>query len=202
MTSSTIEHPDHFDIEQKAFSKTVFGFWVYLMTDCIVFALLFATYALLHDNTNGGPPASQLFSLSFALTETLILLTSSFTCGLAMLAAHSNAKNSVIAWFLVTAVLGASFLGMELTEFTHFVQEGNSWQLSAFLSSFFTLVGTHGLHITFGLLWIAVMIIQLLYRGLTLSSLRRITCLSMFWHFLDVIWIFIFTFVYLMGVIV
>ena len=169
------------------------------MTDCILFAILFATYAVLQDNTNGGEPASKLFKLPFALTETLILLTSSFTCGLAMLAAHRDEMKSVMAWFFVTALLGLSFLGMELTEFTHLIQEGNSWKLSAFLSAFFTLVGTHGLHITFGLLWMFVMMAQLIYRGLTVSTLRRITCLSMFWHFLDVIWIFIFTFVYLMG---
>lgn len=202
MTSSAVKHSGHEEIEKETFSKTVFGFWVYLMTDCILFAILFTTYAVLHNNTNGGESSNQLFSLSFALVETLILLISSFTCGLAILAAYHNKLKSVVICFLITAMLGILFLGMELTEFAHLVQEGNSWQRSAFLSSYFTLVGTHGLHITFGLLWIFVMIGQLIYRGLAMSTLRRITCLSMFWHFLDVIWIFIFTFVYLMGVIV
>jgi cytochrome o ubiquinol oxidase subunit III len=133
------------------------------------------------------------------LTETLILLTSSFTCGLAMLAAHHNAKNKVVAWLGATFLLGAAFLTLELTEFAHLVHDGNSWQRSAFLSSFFTLVGTHGLHITSGLLWIIFVIAQVWNRGIISVTLKRLTCLSLFWHFLDIVWIFIFTFVYLMG---
>lgn len=190
---------DHHHHIQENYSKTVFGFWVYLMTDCILFAILFATYAVLHANTNGGPGSKELFHLPFALTETLILLTSSFTCGLAVMAAHRHEKVKTLNWFLVTFLLGAAFLGMELTEFTNFVREGNSWQRSAFLSSFFTLVGTHGLHITCGLIWILVMMAQVLSRGVKSAAVRRIACLGLFWHFLDVIWIFIFTIVYLMG---
>lgn len=183
----------------KAYTRTIFGFWVYLMTDCVLFATLFATYAVLHTSTFGGPSARELFTLPFALTETLILLTSSFTCGLFMLAAHLGNKNKVLLWMGITFLLGLSFLTMEGAEFTRLVREGNSWQRSAFLSSFFTLVGTHGLHIATGLLWMVVVAAQLLGRGLKLSVLRRLTCLSMFWHFLDVVWIFIFTIVYLMG---
>jgi cytochrome o ubiquinol oxidase subunit III len=192
MTESVINYSD-------AHHRTIFGFWVYLMTDCILFATLFATYAVLHNNTYGGPSGRELFSLPFVLTETLLLLTSSFTCGLTALAARCDEKNKVIAWFGVTFLLGLSFLTMEVTEFTHLFHEGNGWQRSAFLSSFFTLVGTHGLHITAGLLWMIVLVIQMGRRGLTPTILKRQTCLRLFWHFLDVIWIFIFTFVYLMG---
>lgn len=195
--NAEIDH--HLHVEQEIYDKTLFGFWLYVMTDCVLFATLFATYAVLHANTFGGPSAKELFSLPHALWETLILLTSSFTCGLAMLAAHKNKKGTTLAWFIVTFLLGAAFLTMEMIEFRELVQSGNSWERSAFLSSFFTLVGTHGLHITTGLLWVIVMVVQVAFMGLTSSTLRRLACLSMFWHFLDVVWIFIFTFVYLMG---
>ncbi len=179
--------------------KTQFGFWVYLMSDCVLFASLFATYAVLRNNTAGGEGAGELFSLPFVLVETLILLTSSFTCGLAMLAARRGAKQQVLAWFGITFLLGLSFLGMELYEFRNLALEGNSWQRSGFLSAFFTLVGTHGLHISAGLIWIGVMLTKVYRQGLTSAHMRRLTLLSLFWHFLDIIWIFIFTFVYLMG---
>ena len=180
-------------------SKPIFGFWVYLMTDCVLFATLFATYAVLHGNTYGGPGASELFSLPFVLIETLILLTSSFTCGLAMLAMQRGNKKAVLGWLVVTFALGIAFLGMELNEFAHLVHEGNSWQRSGFLSAFFTLVGTHGLHISIGLLWLLVLAAQLIRRGFTASSRQRLMMFSLFWHFLDIVWIFIFTIVYLMG---
>ena len=180
-------------------SKTIFGFWLYLMTDCVVFACLFAVYAVLHNSTFGGPGGTQLFSLPFVLTETMILLSSSFTCGLAILSARNNDKRKVIFWLIITFLLGIAFLTMELTEFRHLVNEGNSWRRSGFLSSFFTLVGTHGLHITVGLLWMLVIMVKLAGSGLTAANVRRLTLLSLFWHFLDIIWIFIFTIVYLMG---
>jgi cytochrome o ubiquinol oxidase subunit 3 len=181
--------------------KTIFGFWVYIMTDCVLFASLFATFAVLHENTFGGPGGEELFSLPFVLTETLILLTSSFTVGLAMLAARQRDKKQVLGWLAVTFVLGAAFLGLELNEFTKLVHEGNSWRRSGFLSAFFTLVGTHGLHITSGLIWMGVMIARINKRGLERISLKRLSMLSLFWHFLDIIWIFIFSIVYLLGVI-
>lgn len=181
--------------------KTILGFWIYLMTDCLLFGSLFATYAVLHNNTFGGSAGGDLFSLPSVLAETLILLTSSFTCGLAMLAVNQRKRDQVIFWFGLTFILGAAFLGLELTEFSSLVANGNSWQRSGFLSSFFTLVGTHGLHISLGLLWMAVMMWQLLRRGFTEGVVRRLTLLSMFWHFLDIIWIFIFTIVYLFGAI-
>lgn len=186
-------------VAQAADDKTVFGFWVYLMTDCILFAILFATYAVLHDNTYGGPAARELFSLPYVLIETLLLLTSSFTCGLALLALHQQNKKQIFIWLGVTFLLGLSFLGMELAEFRHLFLEGNGWQRSGFLSAFFTLVGTHGLHIATGLLWMSVMFVRLGRSGLTRTTTRQLTLLGMFWHFLDVVWIFIFTLVYLMG---
>jgi cytochrome o ubiquinol oxidase subunit 3 len=185
--------------EHNADSKTIFGFWVYIMTDCVLFASLFATYAVLHNNTFGGKPGRELFSLPYVLTETLILLTSSFTCGLAVLSARHNHKNKVVFWFFITFLLGLAFLAMELTEFRHLAQEGDSWRRSGFLSAFFTLVGTHGLHITVGLLWMGTLMVKILTSGLTRTNVRRLTLLSIFWHFLDLIWIFIFTIVYLLG---
>lgn len=181
-------------------SKTTLGFWIYIMTDCVLFASLFATYAVLAGNTYGGPGGEELFKPSFVLAETLILLTSSFTCGLAMLAIHRRDKRQTLAWLAVTFALGATFLGLELYEFNQLVAEGNSWQRSGFLSAFFTLVGTHGLHITTGLLWMATLMVQTYRRGLLPGTVRRLTLLSLFWHFLDIIWIFIFVIVYLMGV--
>jgi cytochrome o ubiquinol oxidase subunit 3 len=180
--------------------KTNFGFWVYLMTDCVLFASLFATYAVLQAGTAHGPSGREIFDMPFVLAETLILLTSSFTCGLALLAARANKKNGLIIWLAVTGLLGAAFLGMELYEFSHLVRGGHGWQQSAFLSAFFTLVGTHGLHITAGLIWVGVLLAQIIKTGLNHHVFRRITLFSLFWHFLDIIWIFIFTIVYLRGV--
>lgn len=189
----------HQDAHQEEVSRTIFGFWVYIMTDCILFSILFATYVVLHNNTYGGPSGRELFSLPFVLTETLLLLVSSFTCGLTSLKGYHNHKGKVLTLYGITFLLGASFIAMELTEFTHLVQEGNSWQRSGFLSAFFTLVATHGLHITIGLLGMVVLMVQVILRGFTTTILKRLACLRIFWHFLDVVWIFIFTIVYLMG---
>lgn len=188
------------DPHQDTFSRTVLGFWMYLMTDCLLFGSLFATYAILHHSTFGGPSSRELFSLSTAFVETMILLLSSVACGFGMLASLRNETSKTIAWLAVAFALGASFVAMELHEFSHLVQEGNSWQRSAFLSSFFTLVGTHGLHVSIGLCWLAVMMAQLYFKGITVATFRRLVVFSLFWHFLDLVWIFIFTFVYLMGV--
>ncbi len=184
---------------QERNAKTTYGFWVYLMTDCVLFAALFATYIVLHNNTAGGKGTQELFSLPYALTETIILLTSSFTCGLAMLAGQRKDKRQVVAWLAVTFILGWAFLLMELVEFNHLHMEGNGWDRSAFLSSFFTLVGTHGLHITTGLLWMLVFVPRLLKQGVTATNARRLALFGMFWHFLDLVWIFIFSIVYLVG---
>lgn len=197
------KHPDLSvpDPHQDTYSKTVLGFWIYLMTDCLLFGTLFATYAVLHNNTFGGPSSKELFSLTTAFAETMILLFSSVTCGLAVLSSIKDNRRATIGWLLATFLLGAVFLAMELHEFNHLIQEGNSFKRSAFLSSFFTLVGTHGAHISVGLLWVIVMICQIAFQGIVVNTFRRLVIFSLFWHFLDLIWIFIFTFVYLMGVI-
>lgn len=189
----------HAVAHEAADNKTLFGFWTYLMTDCMLFGSLFATYAVLHLNTNGGPGTAELFSMPFVMVETMLLLTSSFTVGLAMLAARAGNRNVSVFWFVLTFLLGAAFLTLEMTEFRHLVAEGNSWQRSGFLSGYFTLVGTHGLHILVGLLWMAVTVPRILTQGFTRNTLRRLGMLSLFWHFLDIVWIFIFTIVYLMG---
>jgi len=185
--------------EKDTTDKVIFGFWVYLMSDLIIFAALFATYAVLRGATFGGPSGMTLFSLPGALGETLILLTSSFTCGLAMLAVERNKKNQALVWFGVTFILGVTFLALELSEFSRLLASGNGPQANAFLSSFFTLVGTHGLHITVGLLWMLVAILQIKLKGLSPFVVSKLRRLALFWHFLDIIWIFIFTIVYLMG---
>ena len=177
--------------------KWNFGFWVYLMTDLIVFATLFATYAVLHGATYGGPGGRELFGLPNALAETLILLASSFTSSLAILAVRRRQTPRCLAWFAATFILGAAFLGLELAEFGRLVAEGNGPQRNAFLSAFFTLVGTHGLHIASGLLWMAVSMVQIRLRGLTDHVVSLLERLGLFWHFLDIVWIFIFTVVYL-----
>lgn len=182
-------------------SKPYMGFWIYLMTDCVLFATLFATYAVLRGNIYDGPSGKELFDLNFVLLETVLLLASSFTCGLAIIAARAKLKVWAITGLLATFVLGAGFLALEFSEFSHLVAEGYGWDRSAFLSAFFTLVGTHGLHITVGLLWLGVLLAYLLRKGLTPIVTKRLVLFSLFWHFLDVIWIFIFTIVYMFGVI-
>ncbi|HEX8226698.1 MAG TPA: cytochrome o ubiquinol oxidase subunit III [Candidatus Saccharimonadales bacterium] len=181
--------------------KAVFGFWVYLMTDLVLFATLFATYAILHDGTNGGPDSRELFNMLYVLVETLLLLTSSFTCGLAWLSVVNRNKLMTLIWFGLTFLLGAAFLAMEIAEFRTLLLEGHSWRSSGFLSGFFTLVGTHGLHIASGLLWMGVLLVTLMRRGFTSLLMKRFMMLSLFWHMLDVVWIFIFTVVYLIGVV-
>ena len=187
--------------ERSADTRSVFGFWVYLMTDCVLFASLFAVFAVLRGNTFGGPDTSDLFSLPFVLVETILLLVSSFTCGFALLAAQTGKTKHVLGWLGATSLLGALFLALELSEFVQLVQEGNGWDRSGFLSSYFTLVGTHGVHVAVGLLWMIVLGIRISQRGLTRFNLRKMLLLSLFWHFLDIIWIFIFTMVYLLGVV-
>lgn len=179
--------------------EKVFGFWIYLMTDLVLFAVLFATYIVLRDSTFGGPTARELFEMPSALNETLILLASSFTCSMAMLGVHREQKKLAILWFLITFALGVSFLWIEISEFSKFVHLGASWQRSAFLSGFFTLVGTHGFHISVGLLWMAVAMFRIASRPFSESSVSRILRMALFWHFLDFVWVFIFTVVYGMG---
>ncbi|MDO8517816.1 MAG: cytochrome o ubiquinol oxidase subunit III [bacterium] len=177
--------------------KVTFGFWLYIMSDCVLFAALFAAYAVLNGQTYGGFTLQDIASLPYVLVETLLLLTSSFTVGLALLAAHYNKKQLTLLALAATLVLGLSFLGMELSEFSHLIAQGHSWRQSAFLTSFFTLVGTHGLHVLLGSVWMLVLTAHIVIRGLTVGSIRKLLCLSLFWHFLDIVWVCIFTFVYL-----
>ena len=186
---------------QENQSNILFGFWVYIMTDCVLFASLFAVYAVLHANTFGGPSGYDIFKLPYVLAETLLLLSSSFCCGLATIALQNRHKSKVIFYFMLTFILGLSFLVLELNEFHHLVLIHESWTRSGFLSSYFTLVGTHGLHIAIGLIWMAVMMYRIIKVGLSSNNVRRLKMLALFWHFLDVIWIFIFTIVYLFGAI-
>jgi cytochrome o ubiquinol oxidase subunit III len=191
---TTLKHANH---EEEANERALFGFWVYLMTDLLMFAVLFAVYAVLHDKTNGGASGRELFRLPLALTETLLLLTSSFTCGVAMIAARRGIKRQTLLWFGITFALGLLFLILELSEFSSLIHEGHTLQSNAFLSAFFILVGTHGVHITSGLLWMGVTLGYIMKRGLNSNMVRKLAMLSLFWHFLDIVWIFIFTIVYL-----
>ena len=178
---------------------TLLGFWIYLMSDSLVFASLFASYGVLGRNYATGPSAAEIFDLSLVAVNTSLLLLSSITYGFAVIAMTRKRQGATLAWLAVTGLLGCGFVGIELHEFSNLIHEGNGPQRSAFLSSFFTLVGTHGLHVTFGIIWLVTLMAQVAKRGLIAANRRRLMCLSMFWHFLDVIWIGVFTFVYLMG---
>ncbi|MEJ2164727.1 MAG: cytochrome o ubiquinol oxidase subunit III [Desulfobacterales bacterium] len=191
------EEPEHPDIV----GNHIFGFWLYLMTDLVLFAAIFATFAVVGRNYAGGPTGKELFDLRYLFVETMFLLCSSAAYGLVVLAMQKDSKGWVLVWLVVTAMLGAGFILMEVNEFYHMIIAGNGPQRSAFLSGFFTLVGTHGTHVSFGLIWMAVMIGQVDLNGLTLPVRSRLMRLSMFWHFLDIVWVGVFTIVYLMGVV-
>jgi cytochrome o ubiquinol oxidase subunit 3 len=181
-------------------SITTLGFWIYLMSDCILFAALFASFAVLRDRSAGGPTGREIFSLPGVLVETSCLLVSSFTFGMAMIAAERNQRTWVLRWLGVTLILGLAFMGLELHEFVDLIGHGAGPDRSGFLSAFFTLVGTHGLHVASGMIWMIVLMAHVLRRGLTAANRTRLMCLSLFWHFLDIIWIGVFTVVYLLGV--
>jgi cytochrome o ubiquinol oxidase subunit 3 len=178
---------------------TLFGFWVYLMSDSLLFAVLFATYGVLGRNYAAGPSGADLFDLRLVAVNTGLLLTSSITYGFAMLEMAKTRMGAMMGWLAMTGLLGAGFVGIELYEFSHLIGEGATPQRSAFLSSFYALVGTHGLHVTVGIVWLVTLMAQVRQYGLIADNQRRLMCLSMFWHFLDVVWIGVFTFVYLMG---
>ncbi|CAM8645431.1 MULTISPECIES: cytochrome o ubiquinol oxidase subunit III [Sphingobium] len=180
-------------------SSTMLGFWMYLMSDCLIFACLFATYAVLGGNYAAGPGPKDLFDLPLVALNTAMLLFSSITYGFAMLAMEKNRVGATQGWLAITGLFGLAFLSIEMYEFAHLIHEGATPMRSGFLSAFFTLVGTHGLHVTFGCIWLVTLMVQVAKKGLIPANQRRLMCLSMFWHFLDVIWIGVFTFVYLMG---
>ena len=191
----------HAEEEDHPEGSTNLGFWLYLMSDSLIFAALFATYAVLGRNYAAGPAPTDLFDLKLIAVATTILLVSSITYGVAMIRAENSARTGTLVWLGVTGLLGIAFLGLEAYEFYHLIAEGAGPQRSAFLSSFFALVGTHGLHVAFGIVWLVVLMVQVSKLGLTPENHRRLMCLSMFWHFLDLIWIGVFSVVYLMGVV-
>jgi cytochrome o ubiquinol oxidase subunit 3 len=187
---------------EHAPSHSVFGFWLYLMTDCVLFASLFAVFAVMAHQFAGGPSGKDLFDIPGVAMETAVLLLSSITYGFAMLGAHKRRSGVVLGWLAVTFVLGLAFLWFELNEFSHLIAEGAGPSRSAFLSSFFTLVGTHGLHVTVGLIWMVVLAVQIALKPeLSEREITRLACLSLFWHFLDIVWICVFSFVYLGSVV-
>ncbi|MFC6414165.1 MULTISPECIES: cytochrome o ubiquinol oxidase subunit III [Massilia] len=179
---------------------TLLGFWIYLMSDCLIFASLFATYAVLGRNYAGGPTGAELFDLTLIAINTGFLLLSSITFGVAMISAQAKKLGATLLWMGVTGLLGVAFLSLEIYEFLHLIHQGAGPQRSGFLTAFFALVGTHGLHVLFGAIWLVTLMVQLAKHGINTENFRRLQCLSLFWHFLDVVWIGVFTFVYLMGV--
>ena len=179
----------------------ILGFWVFLGAEIVLFATLFATYFVLNDRTVGGPTPQDMFVLRDVLILTFILLTSSFTCGLAIFEMRRGNENGVLGWLAVTMVLGLGFLGMEIYEFVHYVEMGATMQTSAFLSSLYALLGTHGLHVALGIGWMFAILLQVYRRGLTTVTARKVFIISLYWHFLDIVWIFIFTFVYIQGMV-
>jgi cytochrome o ubiquinol oxidase subunit 3 len=178
---------------------TLLGFWLYLMSDCLIFSCLFAVYAVLGRNYAGGPTGAQLFDLPVVAINTSLLLVSSITYGFAMLEMQRDRRGWTVAWLAVTGLLGAGFIGWEMREFAHLIEAGAGPQRSAFLSAFFTLVATHGLHVTVGIIWLVTLMAQILRHGLLAENRRRLLCLSLFWHFLDVVWVGVFSVVYLLG---
>ncbi|MBE1159223.1 cytochrome o ubiquinol oxidase subunit III [Dyella acidiphila] len=202
MTMSGASEPlkFHLEGEHHVENGTLLGFWLYLMSDCLIFACLFAAYGVLGRDYAGGPSAAQVLELPVVALNTTLLLFSSITYGFAVLEMQQNRRGPMMAWLVVTGLLGAGFIALELTEFSHLIAIGAGPQRSAFLTSFFTLVGTHGLHVTCGLIWLVVLMVQVSKKGLIPANKRRLMCLSMFWHFLDVVWVGVFSFVYLMGV--
>ncbi|MFT8323292.1 MAG: cytochrome aa3 quinol oxidase subunit III [Bacillus sp. (in: firmicutes)] len=187
--------PLEYQTEQNRLN--ILGFWIFLGAEVVLFASLFAAYGSLADKFAGGPTPQELFKLKDILIETLLLLTSSFTCGIAIWEMRRHNVKGLITWLIITLLLGAGFVFFEVNEFIHYVHEGATMQTSAFLSSFFVLLGTHGLHVSMGIGWAILIIIQLVKHGLTPTTARKTFIISLYWHFLDVVWIFIFTFVYL-----
>lgn len=187
--------PLEYQTEQNRMN--ILGFWIFLGAEIILFGTLFAMYGVLNERYAGGPTPKDLFEIKGIMGETILLLTSSFTCGLAIYEMRRNNRNGLLLWFIITLLLGAGFVFMEVTEFINYVHEGATMQTSAFLSSFFVLLGTHGLHVSMGIGWATMVIIQILRRGLTPVTARKTYIIGLYWHFLDVVWIFIFTFVYL-----
>src|SRR5215475_6989591 len=201
-----------YDVKEDAFApasgagpapkRTVvaFGFWVFLLSDIVMFSALFAAYAALVRATAGGPTRDQLFNQVSVAVQTAVLLISSYTCGMMSLAVSARRRLDTYLFALITFLFGAAFLYLEVHEFANMIARGAAPQRSAFLSAFFTLVGCHGLHVTAGLVWLGAMMAQVAVRGFRASVERRLLCFALFWHALDIIWVWLFTAVYLMGI--
>lgn len=200
MSGQIITADDH-EHDHGQDTTDVLGFWLYIMTDCVLFGCLFATFLVLNTPNMHTTSLSKYIDLPYVLVETFFLLASNYTFCLATLDLYQNKMNRVLIWLLMTFLLGASFVGMELHEFYRLALEGFRWDISGQASSFFTLVGTHGLHVTIGLCWILLMMVQLPMLKITHVTRRRMTYLGLFWNFLDIVWIFVFTIVYLLGAI-
>lgn len=189
-------HLETASIEGK---NKILGFWLFLGAETVLFACLFGTYLALRNQTNGGPTTHELFDLNTVALATAFLLTSSLTSVLAMLAMNQLKKGLMVFWLVVTLLLGLSFLVLEITEFMHYVREGHTFMSSAFGSAFYALVGTHGAHVTFGIIWISTVMGQAIKRGINAQTAPKLFVSSLYWHFIDVVWVFIFTLVYLLG---
>jgi len=187
--------------DAEKYEEKEFGFWLYLMSDAVIFALLFATYLIMVGNTAGGPSGKDLFDIQHTAAETLVLLLSSATFGFAAVALSAGDKSKVLMWLFITFLLGSTFIFLEFIEFSGMIAQDAGPGRSGFLSAFFALVGTHGLHVSIGLLWILVMMGQVVIKGLTAPVASRLMRLGLFWHFLDIIWVVIFSVVYLPGLI-
>ncbi|NMP23272.1 cytochrome (ubi)quinol oxidase subunit III [Sulfobacillus harzensis] len=198
MSATTTSIPPEFQDNHE--SIRIMGFWIFLTTDIVLFGSLFSVYAVFRSRVALGPTPHQLFTLGPVLAETLILLTSTFTCSLSLFSARNNRLKGAIGWLVVTLVLGASFVSLEIREFVGDVLAGHTWHQSAFLSGFFTLVGTHGSHVTVGIVWAIMLALQLAMKGLTVTNRRKLYTFALYWHFLDIVWIFLFSVVYLTGI--
>ncbi len=194
-TNSMInDHKHHHDHEKEVRDRDLYGFWIYLMTDCVLFGTLFIAFLVL----GAGYPAYK-FNMSTVMSETIILLTSSFTMGLSVLFMYQKKISAVFLWLIITFLLGAGFLAIEFQEFSHLIHEGRGYDAHAYYSAFFTLVGTHGTHVFFGLIYMLALILQIKIHGITPRTTTKVLLLSLFWHFLDIVWIFVFSVVYLIG---
>lgn len=200
MTAEAIKHNEHHEDGHHDMGPiSVFGFWIYIMSDCVLFGCLFATFAVLHNNTYNGFGMKDFLDLPYILAETLFLLASSFTYGMAILNMYKQRRQKLLTWLFVTFILGLSFVVLEVNEFRHLIVEGHGPHTSGAMSAFFALVGTHGFHVSLGLLWMLVMLVQLGKFGINNDTTRRLTYLGLFWAFLDIVWIFVYTVVYLIG---
>ncbi|RDU38762.1 cytochrome aa3 quinol oxidase subunit III [Neobacillus piezotolerans] len=189
------------ELQTEQNRMNILGFWIFLGAEIVLFATLFSVYGVLGHRHAGGPTQQDIFIIRDVMIQTFLLLTSSFTMGIAIFEMRRRNMKGIVLWLILTLLLGGGFLFMEIREFIHYVHEGATWQTSAFLSSFFVLLGTHGLHVSIGIGWAILLIIQLMKRGLTPITARKTFIFGLYWHFLDVVWIFIFTFVYLAGLV-